>query len=100
MNPIDGIGSNGVTRLNTGARTRVSSTEAARSAGADEAIARQTSTQTAASPTLAVAGGSAPVDTDRVATIRQAVEEGRYPVLPTRIADAMIAAGYLLRTPK
>ncbi len=43
------------------------------------------------------AGDSAPVDTNRVQEIRKAVEEGRYPVIPTQVADAMIAAGYLLR---
>lgn len=43
------------------------------------------------------AGDATPVDIDRVSVIRKAVEEGRYPVLPTRIADAMIAAGFLLR---
>lgn len=41
--------------------------------------------------------GEAPVDTDRVEVIRKAVEKGEYPVLPAKIADAMIAAGYLLR---
>lgn len=45
------------------------------------------------------AGPFAPVDADRVAEIRKAVAEGRYPLQPTRIADAMIAAGFLLRTP-
>jgi len=44
------------------------------------------------------AGDSAPVDANRVAEIRQAIEDGRYPVLPVRVADAMIAAGLLLRT--
>lgn len=38
------------------------------------------------------------IDIDRVAKIRKAVEQGTYPVIPTKIADAMIAAGYLLRT--
>jgi negative regulator of flagellin synthesis FlgM len=47
---------------------------------------------------IASAGPEAPVDGDRVAVIREAVEQGRYPVLPTKIADAMIAAGYLLRS--
>jgi|KBSSwiStaDraftv2_1062776.scaffolds.fasta_scaffold511924_2 negative regulator of flagellin synthesis FlgM len=46
------------------------------------------------------AAGEAPVDTDRVEVIRKAVESGTYPVIPTRIADAMIAAGVLLRTAK
>jgi negative regulator of flagellin synthesis FlgM len=48
----------------------------------------------------AVKAGSAPVDTDRVETIRKAVQEGKYPVVPARIADAMIAAGMLLRSPQ
>lgn len=46
------------------------------------------------------AGAQAPFDQDRVTEIRKAVEQGRYPVIPTRVADAMIAAGYLLRVPE
>ena len=46
------------------------------------------------------AGAEAPVETARVELIRKAVAEGKYPVVPARIADAMIAAGYLLRTKK
>lgn len=41
--------------------------------------------------------GAAPVDADRVEVIKKAVETGQYPVFPTKIADAMIAAGLLLR---
>ena len=44
--------------------------------------------------------GEMPVDAERVELIRKAVEEGTYPVLPARIADAMIAAGILLRSGK
>lgn len=44
--------------------------------------------------------GAAPVDAERVAVIRRAVEQGNYPVIPTKIADAMIAAGMLLRSPQ
>lgn len=43
--------------------------------------------------------GEAPVDGDRVTVIRKAIEEGSYPVVPARIADAIIAAGMLLRNP-
>jgi len=46
---------------------------------------------------LASAGAEAPVDHDRVVEIRKAVEQGHYPLLPARIADAMIASGFLLR---
>ncbi len=41
--------------------------------------------------------GQPPVDTERVAVIRHAVETGNYPMIPARVADAMIAAGLLLR---
>jgi negative regulator of flagellin synthesis FlgM len=44
--------------------------------------------------------GDTPVDVERVELIRKAVEEGTYPVVPARIADAMIAAGFLLRSGK
>lgn len=44
--------------------------------------------------------GQPPVDIDRVAKIRKAVETGTYPVVPAKIADAMIAAGMMLRSPK
>ena len=44
------------------------------------------------------AGDHPPVDAQRVNEIREAIEDGRYPVLPVRVADAMIAAGLLLRT--
>ena len=36
-------------------------------------------------------------DADRVAQIRKAVENGSYPLVPARIADAMIAAEMFLR---
>lgn len=45
----------------------------------------------------ALDAGQAPVDTDRVTEIRKAIEQGNYPILPTTVADAIIAAGILLR---
>ena len=56
-------------------------------------------TAASASPVdIAQAGGlartmaaSAPVDTDRVATIKKAIADGRFPILPTTIADRLIA---------
>lgn len=44
--------------------------------------------------------GAPPVDAGRVAEIRKALESGSYPVIPARVADAMIAAGFLLRSGK
>jgi len=50
-------------------------------------------------PSEALDPGQAPVDVERVAVIRKAIETGNYPIIPAKIADAMIAAGLLLRTP-
>ncbi len=44
--------------------------------------------------------GPIPVDGERVAEVRKAVENGTYPLLPAKVADAIIAAGLLLRNPK
>lgn len=46
---------------------------------------------------VASAGVEPPVDGERVAEIRRALEDGRYPLVPARIADAMIASGFMLR---
>jgi negative regulator of flagellin synthesis FlgM len=45
----------------------------------------------------AVDPGEAPIDTNRIEVIRRAVESGQYPLVPAKIADALIAAGMLLR---
>ena len=69
-------------------------------AGAKESATPASTTPTPAAtfqPTEALDPGQAPVDVERVAVIRKAIESGAYPVIPTKIADAMIAAGLLLR---
>jgi negative regulator of flagellin synthesis FlgM len=50
--------------------------------------------------TTALSAGKPPVDTDRVDTIKRAIQSGNYPIVPTKISDAMIAAGLLLRGPQ
>lgn len=45
----------------------------------------------------AIKAGEAPVDANRVELIKKAIEKGDYPVIPTKISDAMIAAGVILR---
>lgn len=44
--------------------------------------------------------GQPPVDVERTQLIRKAVETGTYPIVPAKVADAIIAAGLLLRTGK
>lgn len=46
------------------------------------------------------AGTSAPIQQERVTEIRKAIEQGTYPIVPATIADAMIAASFLLRQGK
>jgi negative regulator of flagellin synthesis FlgM len=50
--------------------------------------------------TTALNAGQIPVDNDRVATIKKAIQSGNYPIVPTKISDAMIAAGLMLRVAK
>ncbi|WP_294191016.1 flagellar biosynthesis anti-sigma factor FlgM [uncultured Sphingomonas sp.] len=52
-------------------------------------------TPAAAAPTLArVMAASAPMDVTRIALIKEAVENGRFPLSPASVADALIAAKY------
>ena len=46
------------------------------------------------------AGKSAPVDHDRISDIRNALRSGNYPLLPAKVADAMIAARFILTDAK
>ncbi|KPF52279.1 negative regulator of flagellin synthesis FlgM [Novosphingobium capsulatum] len=78
-------------------------TDPTAAAVAQAAPAAQASAATAAATVAtsdATRAGEVPVSSDRVAQIRRAIAEGHYPVIPARIADAMIAAGMLLRTPQ
>ena len=81
-----------------GGETLPGANGAAASSGTTPSGASGTSASLTVETTAALDAGQAPVDTDRVAVIRRAVESGTYPVIPTRIADAMIAAGVLLRS--
>jgi negative regulator of flagellin synthesis FlgM len=46
------------------------------------------------------AAATPPVDAERVVEIRNALREGRYPLVPTKIVDAMIAAQVSLSLPE
>ena len=43
---------------------------------------------------------TAPVDAERVSQIRAALKDGSYPLVPTKIVDAMIAAQVSLSLPQ
>ncbi|MFC3175379.1 flagellar biosynthesis anti-sigma factor FlgM [Novosphingobium bradum] len=76
-------------RSASGVKDSPASSSPAGLAGATPAVTFQ--------PSEALDPGQPPVDVERVAVIRKAIESGAYPVIPTKIADAMIAAGLLLR---
>lgn len=44
--------------------------------------------------------GDAPIDVERVAKIRKAIADGTYPLVPAKIADALLASSILLRSPR
>lgn len=64
-----------------------------RTAGNGVAVDRGVSVQTGAR----VSAGPIPIDENRVEQIRAALRDGSYPIVPTRITDAMIAARLMLR---
>jgi len=45
----------------------------------------------------ALDAGQPPVDPERVVELKRAIEKGDYPLVPAKIADALIAAGMLLQ---
>ena len=100
-----GIGSgpqlevNAVRPLSTTESRAVSATDTppANVSGAPSVASAQGAAVVASS---ALSAGQIPVDSDRVSAIKRAIQTGNYPIVPTKIGDAMIAAGLLLRGTK
>ena len=53
--------------------------------------ATQAATTSAAASLTEAAAASAPVDADRVARIKKAIADGNFPLVPSTIADRLIA---------
>ena len=92
MKPIDAISPTAVSRLAAVGKAKTVAQGAAQEAQARPAARADTARVTQ--------DASPPIDSDRVNEIRQAVQQKRYPIIPARIADAMIAAPYLLNAAK
>lgn len=75
-------------------------TAAAQAAPGNDRAPAVADTRFAVVRSTAVDPGQPPIDADRVQEIRRAIEKGTYPIVPARVADAMIAAGLLLRSGK
>jgi len=82
---IDGVGKSGPNPLDLGRAEKGNAASAVAGAGARSGAGR------IESAVLDLVAGGPPVDTARIATIRSAIAEGRYPVDADRIAERMIA---------
>lgn len=92
MDRIEMQGPNGILRnLQAKGTTPLARAERTRPAGSDNDLA---GVELAG---VGLAGTEAPVDHERVTELRQAIEQGRYPLDSRKTADAMIAAGFMLR---
>ncbi len=82
---IDSVGKGGPGPLDLGRAEKGNGTARVAKAGL------QSAEGPVQSAVFGLVAGGAPVDTAKVAAIRSAIAEGRYPVDPTRIAESMIA---------
>ncbi|MEM7690065.1 MAG: flagellar biosynthesis anti-sigma factor FlgM [Pseudomonadota bacterium] len=81
VTPARGLSENDRSQLVTGAKTSNRSSQAA---SGKPGVALEVG------PTIDPS--KPPVDADRVSEIREALKDGTYPLVPTKIADAIIAA--------
>ena len=84
---IDGVGDNKVSRVGP---TRVGLERATPIARLGDSRTQER-VGSPVSPAADMAAAGPPVNADKVATIRAAIAEGRYPVDPDKIAERMIA---------
>jgi len=89
VNMINGIGSTGNNRVDL-ARSDAAQRGAA-TAAAPEVVKSGTDAAAPTSPAATLAALGAPIDAEKIAAIRAAIAEGRYPVDPQAIAEKMIA---------
>ena len=86
---IDGIGKSGAGRIELARSPAGQAAAAAAPAGSPDASGRSAGLGGLVSDLVSL---GAPVDTDKVSALRQAIAEGRYRVDPDAIAERMIAA--------
>ena len=97
ISALSRIGSDGTRVIAPPPPPPPSATVPAPSTQAPEGPAPEGQAQATLVSTTSAAAGEPPVETDRVNAIRKAIQSGNYPLVPTKIADAMIAAGMILR---
>lgn len=87
---INGIGSSGKSRVDL-TRTDAASRGVAAPQVANVATETTGSNDRVSNRSADLAAMGAPIDTDKIAAIRAAIVEGRYPVDPKAIAEKMLA---------
>lgn len=89
---VDSVGSRPVTSIGQRAAARTDGqTRATATPPVDSATPKTGVSILSGGTTATAMSASPPVDTDRVATIRKAIAEGRFPLSPATIADRLIA---------
>jgi len=83
---VTAVGASGLTR----AIDLLRGDAAVRGTAAQGSTAPKAGDTALANPAAQLVAAGAPIDTAKVASLRQAIAEGRYPIDPQRIADAMI----------
>lgn len=84
---VDSIG------ITSGSITRVTPSVAAAAPAAPVAPVKQQATETPEAPKALAQALSAepPIDAERVARIKKAIADGTFPILPSKIADRLLA---------
>jgi negative regulator of flagellin synthesis FlgM len=82
------------------AGVRIATTTCSGASASSETAPTESAVPMAVRGAQALDAGAAPVDADRVSLIRKAIADGSYPVLPSRLGDAIIAAGILVWSSK
>jgi negative regulator of flagellin synthesis FlgM len=92
---IDGIGKTG-----SAGRIDVARSALERSAAAGKVgdLLSEDAVPAPSTPAAEMAAAGAPVDSEKVAAIRAAIAEGRYPVDPDKIAEKMLALDVPVRS--
>ncbi|WP_114954174.1 flagellar biosynthesis anti-sigma factor FlgM [Sphingosinicella terrae] len=90
---IDGVGKSGPARIGLGLGKPGASAPAQAAGQAGSSAARPA----AGGAVADIVAAGAPVDSDKVAAIRAAIQAGNYPVDPTRIAERMLELDLPLR---
>jgi negative regulator of flagellin synthesis FlgM len=83
-----------------GLRIATGRSGASTSSGAASVEATASDNAASAAAAQSLGAGAVPVDDDRVLQIRKAIADGNYPVIPSRVGDAIIAAGILVWSSK